>query len=170
MPRYYYASGERVPIEPDEAQVAVDVGRAGKSAMREIAKQAGSQATRGLSDRVVIIERSTLGTKRMAALEAAGAVQSVYRHEQAMLVPLPEVRVELDPGQRKKVLAALKKSPLPLQVTADGEERIVLRPDSGSGDDAISIANYLYEAAHPASASVNFLRFVARPDTVRRSS
>jgi hypothetical protein len=162
VPRYFYASGERVPIERDEDQVAIDIGRAGQAAIDDVLEQAGAGAAQRLQGRVVVVSRKAVG-KLLTRLEAAGALQPVYRHESAVLVPLPEVRVELDPGQRKAVLAAIEESPVPAEVVDENDDRVVLRPRSGNGDDAIALANHIFEKAKPAASAVDFVRFVPKP-------
>jgi hypothetical protein len=85
------------------------------------------------------------------------------------MVPLPEVRVEFDSAeQRKAVLRLLAEGDLPQHtIKENSDERIVVAPASGLGDDALKIANEIYERASPAAASARFIQIVPKP-AVRR--
>jgi len=163
MARYYYASGERVPIELDEEQVAVDAARAGPEQVSQLLGRAGPspQAPGG----VLLLRRERVGEEGLRGLAARGALRPVYRAGGAALVALPEVRVELEgEAQRRAVREAIERAPHPVEIAEEGPGRIVLRVCSGSGDDALEVANFLFETARPAASSVRFVRFVARPE------
>jgi hypothetical protein len=163
MGAYYYASGRRVEIAPDDEHVAVDMNAAAKTGLdKEVASSVGTANRIG---GVILAERSALDDKTFARLREAGALQPVYRRDRVLIVALPEVRIELDnPGQHRAVIDALNKGPIPRHtITDDTEERIVVKPASGNGDDALRIANEISERAHPAAASVRFIQFVPKP-------
>ena len=85
------------------------------------------------------------------------------------MVPLPEIRVEVDnPAERKAVMRALDGAPHQVEVASESDDGFVLAPVSGTSDDAIDVANYVYETAHPAAASVRFVQFVPRPSVTRK--
>jgi hypothetical protein len=163
MGAYYYAAGQRVEIEPDPEHVAVDMNVAAKIGVgKELAAKVGAASqTAG----VILAEQSALGEETLTRLREGNALQRVYRRNRALIVALPEVRIEFDnPKQRREVMDALTKSQLPRHtITEDSEERIVVKPVSGKGDDALRIANEIYERAHPAAASVRFIQFVPKP-------
>ena len=164
MGAYYYAAGRRVQLESDEERVAVDKSaaeRAGLDAHVRRATEDGPRQGRG----VVLVQRSALGEKTIASLRDAGALQPVYRHKDAVMVALPEVRVEFDtPEQRRAVMDVLAGShALPHKISESTDERMIVRPESGDGEDALKIANEIYERAHPAAASVRFIQFVPKP-------
>ena len=50
------------------------------------------------------------------------------------------------------------------EASDESAEGLVLRPTSGRSDDALTLANYIYEQAHPAAATVRFVQFVPRID------
>ena len=166
MSRYYYAGGRRVELEADEELVAVD---------QKLAEAAGvtprvdTTSTRKLPGGVIVAPRSDIDDKALATLRKAGALRPVYRHDRALLVALPEVRVEFDNAkQRKAVLDAISTAPYDVDVSEESDDRIVLRPRSGLSDDALAVANHVYERAPPAASSVRFLQFVPRPDQKSR--
>jgi hypothetical protein len=150
MSAYYYASGQRVELETDDEHVGVDRNAAERAGLAKQIAPAGSVA--GQSGSVAVVSRSALGEEALASLRKAGALQPVYRRNRAIMVALPEVRVEFDsPAERKSVLKFLADHKDPPHST------------SGRGDDALQIANEIYEHAHPASSSVRFVQFVPKP-------
>lgn len=163
MGAYYYASGQRVELETDDEHVGVDRSAAQRAGVGPQVASAPSVA--GQSASVAVVPRSALSDETLATLRQAGALQPVYRRHRAIMVALPEVRVEFDsPAQRKSVLKFLadRKAP-PHSITDTSDDRLVIAPASGRGDDALAIANEIYEHAHPASSSVRFLQFVPKP-------
>ena len=94
-----------------------------------------------------------------AALEAGEA--PVYEAEDgSTLAVLPEVRVECaDPAVLDAVAASLSGA----TVTDRSEERLVIRPDSGRGEDALALANHVHEAFDVDVAQARFRRVVPRP-------
>jgi virulence-associated protein VagC len=163
--RYYYAGGERVPIEEDETRVAVDVRRANEAGLQELTTTMDGPRLPG---GVTLAARDSFGAKDVERLRKAGALLSVFRHDQAVMVPLPEIRVEVDDEkQRQAVLDSIESSPHPVEISEQDDARLILRPTSQSGEDAIEVANFLHEKAKPAAASIRFVQFVPRPDTTR---
>jgi len=162
MGAYYYAAGRKVAIEPDDAHVAVDMTAAAKSGADKQVVSAGAANKVG---GMIIAERSAFDDETLTRLRDAGALQPVYRRDRVLIVALPEVRIELDnPKQHRAVIDALSKGPIPRHtITEDTEERIVVKPASGNGDDALRIANEIYERARPAAASVRFIQVVPKP-------
>ena len=161
MGRYYYARGQRIAIAADARHVAIERGRAQAAGL---GAQVDALGSRRLPDEVLLAERGACDPALLAALRLAGAVQPVYRRAEALLVPLPQVRVELDhAGEREAVMRALASAPHAVDVSEPVANWLLLTPRSGSGDDAIDVANYLHETAHPAAASVRFLQVVPKP-------
>lgn len=165
MDAYYYAGGRKVELERDDEHVAVDQQAAKRAGVDPHAAIAGAAPRRAGAGSVVLAERAALDEKVLAALRKAGALQPVYKHERAVIVALPEVRIELDdPDQRRAVLDVLARRGSPRHtIVEETDEWIVVRPESGNGNDALTIANEVYEQAHPAAASVRFLQFVPKP-------
>ena len=75
---------------------------------------------------------------------------------------MPEVRVELDKDQHGPALDAVKASQVRAQITDDTPERLSLRPESGSAEDALDLANFIYETARPAASSVRMVQVVPK--------
>jgi len=165
MTRYYYAGGRRIELEPDDQYVAVDEKAANAAG---VSSEAGDSGARRLPGGVIVSARSGLSDAGLERLSQAGALRPVYRRDRSVLVPLPEIRVEYDNAkQRAAVKAAIPKGPCEAEVSDENADGLVLRPTSGSSDDALALANYIYEQAHPAAASVRFVQFVPKPDVQR---
>jgi hypothetical protein len=165
MPAYYYAGGRKIALENDDEHVAVDQQAAEKAGLTSSLPAQGPQRGNG----VVLTSRSALDPAILARLRSAGALHPVYKRDHAVVVALPEVRVEFDTdAQRSAVMAFLaKREPAEHSIVEQTNDRVIVRPASGSGDDALRMANDIYEHAHPAAASVRFVQFVPKPSVTR---
>lgn len=162
MKTYYYAGGTKVELQDDTEHVAVDRSAAPGELMKSLSgsftgapQQAGG---------VLIAPKASISAEQLASLKRAGALRPVFRRDRAMLVPLPEVRVELDNvEQRESVAKVLADAGDKMLIAEEASDRLVLKPASGSSTDALNMANEIYERARPAASSVRFLQFVPRP-------
>jgi hypothetical protein len=83
---------------------------------------------------------------------------------------MPEVRVEFGtPDQRGRVMSLLSPNASDVSVTEDTPDRLVIRPVSGHGEDALNLANRIQEHANPAAVSVRFVQFVPKPKTTAQT-
>lgn len=163
MTRYYYAGGQRIALDADDAHVAIDERQASAAGL---AGTAGDDLARRLPGGVVLAERARVDDTCLAGLRAAGALRPVFRHGATLMVAMPEIRVEFDDArQRAAVHGALSGVPHSVTIASDSPERLVLAPASGRSDDALDVANYLYEQARPAASSVRFVQVMPRPGT-----
>ena len=165
MKNYYYAGGTKIELVADDEHVAVD------RAVAEAAGLTGSAIGGGLPDLrsgVVLSQKSSLGDKVLDALHGAGALRPVFRLDQAVLVALPEVRVEYDDlTQRNAVKKLLASDFHDAAISEETDDRLTLKPRSGDARDALKMANKIFEHAHPAASSVRFVQFIPKPG-VRR--
>ena len=95
-------------------------------------------------------------------LRNAGVTQPVYRQGGAILVALPEIRIEDDSEAklaevRKFVVGKVQ------PITSDAEGRLSLHPLSDDGRDALTLANELVEQYKLTSVSPRFLRVLPGP-------
>lgn len=165
MKHYYYAGGKKVELEADEEHVAVD--RAVADAAGLISSAIGAGAP-DLRSGVVLSEKASFGEKVLGELHNAGALRPVFRHNQAVLVALPEVRVEYDDSaQRDAVKKLLASTFQDVSISEETDERLILKPRSGDARDALAMANNIFERAHPAAASVRFVQFIPKPGVKR---
>lgn len=169
MSAYYYAAGQKVNLEPDEEHVAVDQAAA-KAAGLEAKVAASLRAAVRAGAGVFVTSRSSLAPDTIQRLREAGALQPVYRRDKAVVVAMPEVRVEFDtPDQRGRVKSLLSPNASDISITEDTKDRLLLRPVSGHGEDALNLANRIQENAKPAAVSVRFVQFVPKPKTTAQT-
>ena len=102
---YYYAGGKRVVLEPAADLVAVDAARLAEK-LPELASDAALRAGKPLRDGIRLVQRATLAPETLQRLRTAGVTQPVFRQGGAVMVALPEIRIE-DKGAAK--LAAARK-------------------------------------------------------------
>jgi|SRR5829696_4651803 hypothetical protein len=169
MSTYYYAAGQKVRLEPDEEHVAVDQAAAKEAGLDAQVNAHSATAVRAGAG-VLVTPRSSLTPDTIQRLREAGALQPVYRRDKAIVVAMPEVRVEFDtPDQRDTVMRLLSPIASNVSVTEDTTDRLVLRPVSGHGEDALNLANRIQEHASPAAVSVRFVQFVPKPKTTAQT-
>lgn len=167
MGTYYYSGGRKLLLERDHDHVAVDQRAAERAGLGAMLLDTNGLVQRGVG--VLLTPRSALEESTLASLQEAGALQPVYKGDKATIVVLPEVRIEFDDAKQKSsVMAALSDATAPaFEIIDDGEDRLVVRPTSGHGDDALKLANYIHERAHPPSATARFMQFLPKPSLQR---
>jgi hypothetical protein len=157
---YYYADGKKVELLDDDEHIAIASSAASADLVREVLAASGVSPRMG----TVIVSKASIEADGLTALDKAGALLPVFRLDRAMMVPLPEVRVEMDTQrQRDAVKRLLAGTDLGVLVAEETDDRLVFRPSSGKPVDALEAANRIFEAAHPAASSVRFVQFVPRP-------
>lgn len=152
---YYWAGGRKVPLERSD-DVAVDVSVPGLEALRE--------RGRPLSGSLVVLPEADAVAALGADCASQPGVHPVFRSEDgSLVVVLPEVRVE---SEDEGALAAAGRSASSAHVTAESEGRLVLAPDSGRGEDALTLANQLAESGDVDAEVIQarFVRLLPRPD------
>ena len=160
---YYYAGGQRRGLD-DSDLVAVDL-----DAVEDVEEDALEQLRskgRPLTGAVVLVDSGTAAQVLGDRLDQAPGVHPVYEAEGALVVVLPEVRVE---GGDDALRRVQQRASARAGVEAS-EGRLVLRPRSGRGEEALAMANELAEAAGSEEldlAQPRFLRITQRPDTHR---
>src|SRR5262245_58952423 len=148
MGLYFYAGGKRQELEAVDDRLAVDTRGAASNGLGDVVSEL--PVVSKLPAGMVIVDRGSLGKAAYERLNAAGLAQPVYRYGSALVVLMPEVRVELEDDQHAAALGAVQSSTVPAQITDDTPERLSLRPRSGKGEDALDLANFIYEKARPA--------------------
>ena len=158
---YYYAGGKRVVLEPAADLVAVDAARLAEK-LPELASDAALRAGKPLRDGIRLVQRATLAPETLQRLRTAGVTQPVFRQGGAVMVALPEIRIE-DKGAAK-LAAARKFAAGKIQAnTGAAEGRSTLQLLSKDGGDAVTLAKELVEHCHLTSVSPRFLRVVPGP-------
>jgi hypothetical protein len=157
---YYWADGKRVPLTPDADHVAIDLRRAAALGLAPAIDRLRPKMSVLPGGTMAVVPRDLLPEPVRSTLERSAALQPVYHAAGTRIVTFPEVRVQVEPGQLAAVTSAVEASGIPADVEAGEHGQIVLRPRSGSGADALSLANFVYERAHPSMAQARFLRIV----------
>ena len=164
----YYVGDQKVELDRADDYVAVDE-KAAHDAGLDTEVERASEEAQSQGAGVVVVPREAFDDEAIASLSDAGALQPVYRHGDAIIVALPEVMVEFDnPEQRRATLDVLAASAaLPSDITGT-DAYLTVRPISGSGVDALKLANEIHERGHAADASVRFIQFL--PDRMPGSA
>lgn len=159
---YFYAGGKRVTLEVERSLWALDTEALSLAAIADSIRQqilADSRLLRGK----YVLARVPLAA--LEALRAAHALQTVYRCDDAVLVALPEVRVEESrPETLRRLHDWLETRRQRIEVSEPEQGRLTLRPSSGDAEEALEIANALQEEITPELAEARFIRSVPSPD------
>jgi hypothetical protein len=160
---YYDVDGSQVPLR-QASQLAVDLKAADAAGLPAEALDGLKKSARELRPGIVMLDSANVSEGVVQALDAVGALQPVFSGEaNSLVVVLPEVRIETkDNEQASKVRGYLKSADVDLEVIRDAGERIVVRPLSGRGVDALDLANRVEEEVHPVMAQARFLRVVPK--------
>jgi hypothetical protein len=164
---YYYAGGRRLPLTPDKEWLVVDAqhlhGEVPEAVQAEL-----RQVAQPLYDGMRLVHREALSPSTTHFLEEAEALYPVFRAAGALVVALPEVRVEEHrPPQQERLREWLEQNPWAARISSQNTRGMVLTPVSGQGTDAVTLANRLTEEIAPEMAQANLLRIVPRPSVVR---
>ena len=159
---YFYAAGKRVRLEVESSLWALDTEALSLAAIAETIRARILADARLLRGKYVL---ARVPASLLDALRAAHAVQPVYRSADAVLVALPEVRVEESrPECLRRLHAWLDARGGTIEVSEPEAGRLTLRPSSGDAEEALAIANALQEEITPELAEARFIRSVASPD------
>ncbi len=100
------------------------------------------------------------------AVAQSEAANRVYRVGDTIVVVMPEVRVEESrPQHLEKLEAWLAEHKASVEVVSQTDERLVLRPLSMRGSDALDIANALHEEIEREMAQARFICSTGKPMT-----
>jgi hypothetical protein len=158
---YYYASGQPVDLTLDADWLAIDTRMFKAAATSPRLQAALRKDARPLRGDLILVQRKAIPAKQLDALTLHGAVHPVFRADGAMMIALPEVRVEESSTQRQRAVHRWVRQHGDLaELVADNGTQILLRPTSGHGIDAITLANHLTEQIGPEMAQARFLRVV----------
>lgn len=159
--RYYWAGGHKVPLEAS-TDVVIDVDSAAGAELAGPALETLRASGRSLSGSLLMVSRAAATAALGESGSSGPGVHPVFRSEDgSLIVVLPEVRVEASDPEK---LAALGRSLTTAHITEQTGERLVLAPDSGRGEDALTLANALAETGDADVSQARFVRIVARPE------
>lgn len=148
---YFFADGKKVPL------VAVtDLVAHGKAESNSLPSDV-TFASRKLHE--------TAKSSQSRGRKKAETEYPVYSSKAGgYVVALPEVRVqEQSPNTSESFASWLNRNKDRVVVVGQKRGQTTLRPVSGKGEDAITIANEIYVAIRPMMSQPRFLRLVERP-------
>jgi hypothetical protein len=156
---YFWAGGKKIPLF-DSNTLAIDLNVAEIAGVKEAFQHGARNVGRGL----IFIDETSLSAQAWKRLDTVGAIHPVYRTaDESELVVFPEVRVEVDSIESEEQVEALVKRSGFGIVVESTKGRITIRPNSGRGEDALRIANRVFEQLHPNLSQARFMRIVPRP-------
>jgi len=162
MAPYYYAGGRKIELELDREHAAVPLDEARRLGVSL------PDDRRELPGDLALVRQDELSPPERASLERAGAMRQVYNYRGTLMVPLPEVRVELEGDQRVAVLSAIAHAKVKADIDESTPGRLLVRLESNLGDDALAQDNTTTERANPALSSARMVQVTARPDVRTR--
>ena len=161
---FYYAGGSRIPLEPDDEYIAVDAERIRKASLLPKVKALLLNSGRRLRGNLFLVRRTALPDNIGARLEQEGMIQPVYQCKGSRLVILPEVRAEdASAAARARLRRWVETQTHGATIVEERGDRVVLRPLSGSGNDALHLANRIHEELAPEMVQVRMIRVLPRP-------
>jgi hypothetical protein len=159
---YFYAAGKRVTLVVESSLWALDTEALSLAPIADTIRARILTDAHQLRGKYVL---ARLPAPLLAVLRAVHAAHPVYRAADAVLVALPEVRVEeTRPERLRRLHAWLDARAGSIEVSEPEIGRITLRPSSGSAEEALAIANELHEEITPELAEARFIRSVESPD------
>ena len=159
---YFYAGGKRVALEVESSLWALDTEALSAAAIADSIRKQILADARLLRGKYVLAH---VPSSALEPLRAAHAVRRVYRSAGAMLVPLPEVRVEESrPENLRRLHDWLDSRQQRIEVSEPEAGRLTLRPSSGDAEEALEITNALQEEITPELAEARFIRSIPSPD------
>lgn len=151
---FYYANGQKIDLEPAD-DLAVIEGKATRAPAAS-----STSVSRPLVDDLRLVSKSDV-------LPAAPSKPQypVFRSQGSIVVVLPEVRVEeTRAAYRAKLDSWLAEHADDVTVVSRDDDRVSLKAASGSGEDALAIANKLAEEVRPEMAQARFIRVTPSPN------
>ncbi len=159
--RYVYALGRRIKLTLEPAYTYIEMIKDDSS---DIAKKIAAQGT-VLPGGATLTSKAVLTLAEWMSLSKTGITRNVYRFENKILaVPLPELRVVFDAEKRNEVFKILEKTTIPFEIIRLGNDQMILRPISDLSEDALDLANYIYEQGIKVIPSARVLRVMESPE------
>jgi hypothetical protein len=170
---HYKAGGTSVELTPHADVIGVDTrklsGKVGTTIWSAL-KSESVPVVRGIA----LVSVKTIPNELAQKLRGLNAFLPVFESGGALLVPLPEVRVEGPTG--KDIGKALVQARRWLQgqsdrikVIGDGAEGLIVQLASGHGEDAVALADEISNNVSRVTATPRFIRWTQHPTLVTRA-
>ena len=161
---YYYANGKKVPLMLADGMFAFDDDEIEARLPKAEHVEQIRTVSRRLRGRVALVNYSDVAETVSKELHEHNVAHPVFEAEGALIVPLPEVRIEeSDESKLNQVGEWLRQHSDLAEIVSERVGRIVVKPVSNNPMDALEIANRVAEEVGPAMAQPRFIRCVQRP-------
>ena len=155
---YYWAGGRKVPLEAT-SEVAIDLDSAAATGL-DVTALARLRGAGRILTRSLLLVSGPEAADALGPGARAGVHPVFHSQDGSLVVVLPEVRVE---SADSRTLDEVGRSLTTAHVKERTEERLVLEPDSGRGEDALALANSVAESHRTDVSQPRLLRVVDRP-------
>lgn len=169
---YYYADGKRVKLDRADDLLAVDGRRLDAADLSASVRAAVERVARPLVSGMRLLDCAALDDPdALRAIAKTCVLHPVFRSHGAILVVLPEVRVEESRGaaKQRRLKEWLETHAANAVIKSQDDGCFTIELTSGYGGDALALANALAEEVNPEMAQAHFVRVVQRPSSTMRS-
>ena len=170
---HYKAGGTSVELTPHTGIIGIDTGKLSGKAGASIWSSLKNESI-SVGRGIALVSVKEISNEQERKLRALKAFLPVFESGSAVLVPLPEVRVEGPTGT--DVGKAMTQARRWLQghsdrfkIIDDGAERLVVEPASGRGEDAVLLADEISDNVSRVTATPRFIRWTQRPKRVAQA-
>lgn len=158
---FYYAGGRKVRLIREPVRFAVDTNRLAALGIAKKELKSIRGFARSLRHGYLLVDRKAISAAMMKKLGKTGAVQPVYRYGKGWVTFLPEIRIEDgDKALVARIVAFAQE--MGAEVSLDYGSRVVLCPSSNLSEDAVDLANRIYEGFHPELVQARMIRIVPK--------
>lgn len=160
---FYITGGNRIELEHADDLVAIDRQRIEAMHTDRFLSKSGRQISQGIE----ILTNEEIDETTMLELKNHRVIRSVYRSSGAILVLLPEIRMESENAHRLDEIAEELNAKLIGMVEASpGRIRWIINDEHATN--TLRLANQLIERFPEVSITPRFLRIVDRPNITRK--
>ena len=161
---YYYAGDKRIPLERDNEFVAVDTSQLERAELPYKLRLKVNKFSRPIRQDLSLVKCKDLTNKLRERLEEEGVLQPVYQYEDSHIVVLPEIRAEdASAAMRAKIRNWVTTHKSLAKIVKELGNQVILKPVSGSGSDALELANQIHEELVPEMVQARMVRILPKP-------
>lgn len=177
MVKYYYYGSRKIRICTSKKYVLIDVG-CNNSDLTNIffyIKNSG----RHIIETFVVIEKNKIDKNDFSKLIKHGCVSPIYKFikltdEQGLIILKPEIRIEYhlnNDKSQKLILNVLKAKNIDVSIIeSTGLDYVDIKLKSNNGNDALALANFMFEKYPKIVASASSRKIFIMPKPQRPTS
>ena len=156
---YYYAEGQKVRLVKADDYFAIDLELVADEELKSRLQSLGKQLRRTF----YLLERKNLSDTEIEKLTECKALRPVFRHEDHLVIVLPEIRMlEIRTDVRQKLPDWLNEQQEKGEIIKAIGNRISLRPKSQSSAETLSLAIKLHEELGVKVAEPRMMQLIDR--------